>query len=341
MRIRGASASAMEASHCPAAKPRRAACAAGLMLAFRRARYGAFDPDTVTGADIGTDPKDTYAVALGDVDGDGDLDLVEGNVANQRNRLYLNNGTPTGITNPFDGVTGVDVTADAGNTRAVALGDVDGDGELDVVAGNRGQPDRLYVARLHDTARGTATSASLAPDLRRVARVTLTADATLPPNTALDWHVTVDGGIRWHPVRSGVPLELPDDAQGTDLRWRAALRSLSPARSPRIDSPTVLAEFDADGDGLLDSTDGDDDDGASDTYERANGLDPYIDDAGDDLDDDGLSNLEEFHLGTRADRDEADRDGLNDGDEVAAGRDPTLSEPAILLIIDGLLLGED
>ena len=35
---------------------------------------------------------DTRATALGDVDGDGDVDLVVGNTFAQQDRLYLNNG---------------------------------------------------------------------------------------------------------------------------------------------------------------------------------------------------------------------------------------------------------
>ena len=94
----------------------------------------------VTGTDITADAHNTNALALGDVDGDGDLDVVAGNDG-QANRLYLNNGTA----NPFNGVTGTDITADAHNTIALALGDVDGDGDLDVVAGNQNQANRLYL----------------------------------------------------------------------------------------------------------------------------------------------------------------------------------------------------
>ena len=74
---------------------------------------------------------------MGDVDGDGDLDLVVGNCSEigQTNRLYLNNGT----SDPFGRLrSGTEITSDAHKTCAIALGDVDGDGDMDLVVGNDG-----------------------------------------------------------------------------------------------------------------------------------------------------------------------------------------------------------
>ncbi len=78
-------------------------------------------------------------MTLGDVDGDGDLDLVTGN-SNAPNRIYINNGAGN-----FTGGQALG----ANNTFSVTLGDVDGDGDLDLLAGNGsflGQlANRVYV----------------------------------------------------------------------------------------------------------------------------------------------------------------------------------------------------
>ena len=65
-------------------------------------------------------------------------------------------------------------------------------------------------------------------------------------------------------------------------------------------SCTANFASDYDGDGIADAVDNDDDnDGISDTYETANGLDPFDNsDASSDPDNDGQSNLVEFNTGT-------------------------------------------
>lgn len=98
---------------------------------------------------------DTRTLAWGDMDGDGDLDLAVGNgyrnaldlPAGQLNYIYrndslnLHDGDPTNDTLQF---TRVWTSTESESTRAVAWGDVDQDGDLDLAAGNSASPSRLY-----------------------------------------------------------------------------------------------------------------------------------------------------------------------------------------------------
>mgnify|MGYP003672070191 CR=1 FL=1 len=101
------------------------------------------------------------ALALGDVDGDGDLDLVVGNGdygAGSQNRLYLNNGN--GV---FTDVTASHMPIAIDSTDSVALGDVDGDGDQDLVVGNWGQ-NRLYLNSGGTFSDATATNLPIDTD---------------------------------------------------------------------------------------------------------------------------------------------------------------------------------
>ncbi len=83
-----------------------------------------------TAARLPTDTDPTVDIASGDVDGDGDRDLVMGNDGAQC-RLYLNNGS--GI---FTDATGTRLPTLVAPTRDVALVDVNGDGDRDLLLAN-------------------------------------------------------------------------------------------------------------------------------------------------------------------------------------------------------------
>lgn len=109
---------------------------------------GTFTDATATRMPLGN--YRTQSQALGDVDSDGDLDLVVGNY-NDQSRLYLNNGTGT-----FTDGTVARLPVGVYRTGLLQLGDVDGDGDLDLVAGNSGQQSLLYL----NNGAGTYTDAT-------------------------------------------------------------------------------------------------------------------------------------------------------------------------------------
>ncbi len=87
----------------------------------------------------------TWALATGDVDGDGDIDIVEGNSTDggyfttyYSNRVRLNDGT-----GQFSVSGGLPTDTD--DTKAIVLFDLEGDGDLDLMSGNDSQQDRIYV----------------------------------------------------------------------------------------------------------------------------------------------------------------------------------------------------
>ncbi|NPD88715.1 MAG: hypothetical protein HGN29_08315 [Asgard group archaeon] len=96
-------------------------------------------------------------------------------------------------------------------------------------------------------------------------------------------------------------------------------------------------ETDSDNDGLDDNeeintyntdplSNDSDSDGMDDLWEVTNGTDPNTDDADEDLDDDGLTNIEEYNLNTLPTNNDTDADGMDDYWEATYGTDPLIDD---------------
>ena len=93
---------------------------------------GSFSHGTMVGGS-----EQSYALALLDVDRDGDIDVVVANVRGQ-NELYLNDGSGTAWTRtPIDEESYV--------TYGLAAGDLNGDGFADLGFANSSGPNVIFL----------------------------------------------------------------------------------------------------------------------------------------------------------------------------------------------------
>ena len=96
---------------------------------------GGLDPANIYFSDNG---ETSYDVEAGDVDGDGDIDIIVTN--NGQNRLFINIGNGLYIDKTDD-----KLPLDSGQSFDADFGDIDGDGDLDIIVVNALTQNRLYI----------------------------------------------------------------------------------------------------------------------------------------------------------------------------------------------------
>lgn len=187
------------------------------------------------------------APTTGDVDGDGDLDIVVGVLGGAFNpnksaidNLYLLAQTRPGV---FQVQTGrLLPTLDLGNETAVSAGDVDGDGDLDLLVGTRIDPNdvatgRLYLFENTGSARAPAFRVTRVPPVQGMYYVA-PALGDLDGDGALDLLVG-----NW---KDAVQYWRNDGGRGGS-RWVLADTALVRITRGSSTAP-VLADLDGDGD---------------------------------------------------------------------------------------------
>ncbi len=197
---------------------------------------GTADPwNGVTGSNIGSETDATQTLSAVDVDVDGDPDLVVGNLS-QPTRLYTN----AGGSDPFGGTIVRDLGGDLDDTLSLAGGDVDRDGSIEVVSGTGAENDLLRGVR-YDVSRGDVRSLRVDTEPLPVLGATLTATATTPAGTSIEYFMSNDGGASWQTAQPGQTLFF--NTADNDLRWRAGLQSSSPSLTPTLDQIDVTGDF--------------------------------------------------------------------------------------------------
>ena len=184
----------------------------------------------------GTDADKTRGLDLADADDDGDIDLLVANDG-QANKLYLNDGAGS-----FS--AGMSIGQDADNSRVIKLVNdlFDSDGESEVLVGNYTLGSKFYRRMAYRSHAGRVVSEqiNLTGVVVRSARLSADMSVNGPANrnTRVDFYLSNDDGQKWYQVKSGLDFVFP--ALGSVLRWKAELNSLSPMRTPVLNSIEVL-----------------------------------------------------------------------------------------------------
>lgn len=177
-------------------------------------------------AQLVSEPMDCI---FGDLDGDLDLDMLEGHRAGN-SKLYRNDG---GI---FVDITAGNLPGDS-NTYSYDLGDLDGDGDLDVFGANSGVGSREAVFQNNGAGSFTNVTSTVLPN---------SSNPNVDDNDSKFFDSDNDGDLDVVICRIGGPERLlRNNGNGTLSLFNGALSSVS-------DSSLDIEVADLDGDGDLD-----------------------------------------------------------------------------------------
>ena len=134
------------------------------------------------------------------------------------------------------------------------------------------------------------------------------------PFTVSEWDNYIGIGRPPSPVGAGVVQRISPEMEKPDRDYYFGIQAVDAAgnRSPVtfLTTPTRSHMYDSDKDGMWDR------------WETSNGLDPNRNDALDDNDGDGLTNILEYQHDTSPRNPDSDGDGCSDTEELSLGSDP-------------------
>ena len=157
----------------------------------------------------------------------------------------------------------------------------------------------------------TPTPVSLA-SIGQTAQLTVTA---IYPNNTTKNVTNASTGTNYTTSNPAIVSISPNGLLTAAASGTVVIQAINDGASGIITARVTLASADTDGDGIPDSA------------EIQLGMDPRNPvDAQEDFDRDGLTNLQEFNLGTDIRKADTDGDGLQDGNEVTLGTNPLLPD---------------
>lgn len=212
-------------------------------------------------------PRGSPGVALLDFDGDGDLDLYVTNGPGAANSLYANRLEETGALRFEDVAEAAGVAATAQDSTGVCFGDLDNDGDPDLVVLGRSEPNRLFENLGDGTFRDATAESGLGESVLGHTHCSVgdvDGDGLLDLAVANSYDWSRREATLVEPWEHNHPNQLFVNRGG--LRFRDAsessgIRDLNGFRPPRDGAATVtwaLALVDYDQDGDLDLLQADD-----------------------------------------------------------------------------------